>query len=128
MSDEKISWEEFLKLKNSPMPIYKMRVVSGSMEPIIEIGEYIVVERTEQVEVNDIVVFWQNGLLICHTLWHKNRVRVGGKMVMITRGYYSYGNDLSISTEQILGKVINFRLSRWDILKFRLKSRFKWLR
>jgi hypothetical protein len=119
---KKLSWEDFLKLKKHS-PLYKFTVVTGSMAPLIPVGGEIVVDTVTTPKLGDIVVFWQEGLLICHILWHKNArlTDARGVSVLSTRPLDSHHWDLSIRSEQMLGRVLNYQVPRWRLwlLKWR---------
>ena len=117
-----MSWEEFLQLKKHEA-IYKFNVVTGSMAPLIAVGDIVIVEITEKVELHDIVVFWQEGQLICHALWHRNQIiHDRGNPVWVTRALVGELWDLSIHPNQVLGKVVNHRLSWWWVLRLRWRD------
>lgn len=101
---------------------YQGRIVTGSMEPLIMVGDIIKVEavKLEQLEKFDIIVFYQNEKLICHFVWHKNRF--GNQDEVITKSFVG-GEDLPINKEFILGKVTNFKLSFFDKIKMTWKYR-----
>ena len=98
-----------------------MRVASGSMLPVIQVGEVIDVEPLGPDEVParfDILVFWNERLLICHYLWHVNQLRNPGEArTFITRSLGGH-EDLPFSESQVLGRVVSHRLSRF--WRFRL--------
>jgi signal peptidase I len=126
VSKDGLTREEFNKLKASGSPFYKFRVVTGSMAPLIPVGSLIVVDQTADIRLNDIIVFFQDNKLVCHIFWHQNRrATKGGKEVLVTRPLHGEATDLAIYREDILGKVQNFKLSFWTILRLRLRSRFK---
>lgn len=114
MKVEGLSWEDFLKLKNVDDPILRFNVVTSSMEPLIEVGEKIIIDKSAELKQHDIIVFWQNEKLICHVLWHFNqRLTLGGSPIWVTRALKGVQWDLSIRPEQVLGKVVNYQLSFW---------------
>lgn len=48
-----------------------LRVASDSMMPLLQIGQFIEVQKIEigHLEKFDIIIFFQDGRLICHFLW-----------------------------------------------------------
>ena len=97
------------------MPIFKGKIVSGSMEPVIKIGEEIlVVVKAKDIKKFDIIVFKQNNKLICHYLWSINKM-IDPKL-MQTRSLLG-GKDFPIREEDYIGKVVSHKLSVWRILK-----------
>ena len=124
VSVKELSWEDFLKLKNSSVPLHKLSVVTGSMDPLIPVGAMVVVDKAASYQVHDIIVFWQNKKLIVHILWNINKsVKVRDQEVLVTRALRSRMLDLSISRENILGKVINYKLSFWHLLRLYILKR-----
>jgi hypothetical protein len=123
MKVESLSWEEFQKLKTMNDPILRLNVVTSSMEPLIEVGEKIIIDKTAELKQHDIIVFWQNEKLICHVLWHFNqRLTLGGAPIWATRALKGVQWDLSIQPEHVLGKVINYQLSFWWKLRLRWRD------
>ncbi|MBT7608714.1 MAG: S24/S26 family peptidase [Bacteriovoracaceae bacterium] len=70
----KITKQEFhfiqQKLKNDK-DHYILRVVSDSMTPFIKVGEKVEIkyENVKNLKIFDTVVFWSNGILLCHFFW-----------------------------------------------------------
>ena len=114
-----ISWPDFLELKKCSNDFSTHTVVTGSMEPIIKIGDRIIVDlKNKNFQIHDIIVFWMNGILICHTLIHINQiVSDQDQRVFLTAPYYKMGVDLPIREDQILGIVMSHKLSWWSKLK-----------
>lgn len=113
MKSGEMSWEDFQRVKNGNT-LYKFTVVTGSMVPIIPVGGKVVVESHARPRWGDIVVFWQDGKLICHVLWHQNRVlQSQGEQIYVTRSLVGKNWDVSIRAGQLLGVVISHRLSLW---------------
>ena len=48
-------------------------VATGSMSPVIEIGDVVIVKITDQVDVNDIIVYQDGNDFITHKLIEKKR-------------------------------------------------------
>ena len=78
-------------------------VLTGSMEPEINSGELVVV-REGEYEVNDVITYETENLLVTHRIIEKNIVN--GKIEYICKGDANNENDLKISENQIQGKVI----------------------
>ena len=109
--------EAFESLKQQQW--FKGRIASDSMEPLIRVGEVIVVLVGEkQLKRFDIVVFWYEGKLMCHYLWQLNK-RVT-PLLMQTKSLQGR-RDLPIPPEDYLGKVISHRLKFWHKLKALLR-------
>ncbi|MBA2405171.1 MAG: S24 family peptidase [Bdellovibrionales bacterium] len=88
---------------------FKGRIVSGSMVPVINIGEEIMVEiKARDLKRFDIIVFWQDEMLICHYLWNMNRFI---KPILMQTRNISGGKDYPIKDEDYIGKVVSHKLS-----------------
>lgn len=126
VSLKEVSWEEFLRIKSFNTPLHKLSVVTASMEPLIPVGATVVVDKMQTYKTYDIIVFWQNKKLIVHVLWNINReIRYKGKEVLVTRSLNSRILDTSITPDNVLGKVVNYKLSFWDLLKLYFHKRSK---
>ena len=126
MSIKEIIWEDFVKLKKSDQPFHKLNVVTGSMDPLIPVGSTVVVDKQASYKINDIIVFWHNKILVVHVLWSINRsIKLKEQEVLVTRALHSKMLDASISRENILGKVVNYRLSFWDLFRLYVLKRAK---
>jgi hypothetical protein len=94
----------------------KCRVVSGSMEPVIAVGEAIEVERLPLNGVDglkrfDIVLYDTGEKLVCHYFWGCNRhPEADGSLLCLTRSLDESGEDLPVPTSSILGRVTSHRL------------------
>lgn len=114
-----ISREVFEKLKQQPF--FKGVVVTDSMTPVVKVGDKIVVEiNARELNRFDIIVFWKDGILVCHYLWAMNRVV---KPILLQTRSLPGGKDVPITFDDYLGKVVSHRLTTWDKLKifYRLK-------
>lgn len=112
-----ITRERFNEIKK--MSLFKSKVVTGSMVPVIQIGEEIVVEVGNfDIKRFDIVVIFSQDKLVCHYLWSMNE-RVLPKLLQ-TRNM-SGMKDYPVREEDYLGKVISHRLSLWQKIKFLFK-------
>lgn len=97
------------------VPLYKGKIVSNSMEPVIRVGEEVVVDvGAKDIQRFDIIVIYVEGKLICHYVWQVNRLvmpkliqtrNMGGKL------------DFPVSEADYLGKVLNFKLNWWHKLR-----------
>ena len=84
-----------------PMPfgIGAAVVLSGSMEPELSVGDLILVKETDEIEVNDIVVYQQMSSLIVH------RVIDVQDDVITTQGDANNVADEPVSVDTVKGKV-----------------------
>lgn len=76
-------------------------VLTGSMEPTIGVNDLIVVEKTNDYEVNDIVVYQIGNMLVVHRI-----IAIDGEMV-ITAGDNNDGEDTPINIKSINGEVVD---------------------
>ena len=74
-------------------------VQTGSMEPEISAGDWIVVKYDNNIELNDIVTFQNKGEFITH------RVIESYNGTYVTKGDANNAKDTPISKDQIIGKV-----------------------
>jgi len=86
-----------LKYTNN-IGIYK--VVTGSMEPNIHVGDYLLVKKCSKYKENDIITFKKDGYYITHRI-----VEIKEKTV-ITKGDANNINDDEINKSDIVGKYI----------------------
>lgn len=93
----------------------KVKVISGSMEPIIHVDEEITVAPiTGKLERFDIIVYKSERELVCHYVWHANRIaRQGDNDLVLTRGIRSRRDDYPIHRRDVLGRVISHKLGLW---------------
>lgn len=108
-----ISRETFDKLKELTM--FKSKVVSNSMEPVIKIGEEVVVDVGNlSIKRFDIIVIYLDGKLVCHYLWQMNRYL---KPILLQTRNMSGKLDFPVAVEDYFGKVLSHRLSLWQKIK-----------
>ena len=74
-------------------------VATGSMEPAISQNDIIVVEKTDDYEVGDIVTFEKDGNFITH------RIVLITEDLITTKGDANNTSDVSIKRDLIIGKV-----------------------
>lgn len=79
---------------------YIFNVTSGSMEKEINVGDYIIVKKTNDVKVNDIVTYQKDNYFITHRI-----IEINGDKV-VTKGDANNINDDEISKSDIIGKYI----------------------
>ena len=82
-------------------------IVSGSMEPTLQIGDLVIVKTTKQEEIrkNDIITFSQEGYSITHRI--VNIIQKDGKVYYQTKGDRNTANDEElVSYENIEGVYI----------------------
>ena len=90
-------------------PFFRGKIITGSMIPVINIGEEITVEvKAKNLKRFDIIVFMQDDVLVCHYLWNINRFIE--PLLLQTRNI-SGGRDYPIKEEDYIGKVVSHRMS-----------------
>ena len=90
-------------VKNSVTKIFGygfLVVVTGSMEPEIEEEELIIIKEFDNYDVGDIVTYETDGYLITHRIIQVTEDEI------ITKGDSNNEEDLKISENQIVGKVV----------------------
>lgn len=93
---------ETLTGNKMPMPFgYGVSVVlSGSMEPALQVNDLVIIRRTDTVEAGDIVVYQSEGLLVIH------RVISVTDEAVVTQGDANNVPDAPISSEAIKGVLV----------------------
>jgi hypothetical protein len=105
--------EQFEELQKHSL--YKGKVVTPSMVPVIPVGAQIVIDvGSKDLKRFDIIVIFIEGKLVCHYLWQMNKIVQ--PMLLQTRNM-SGGLDFPVGFHDYLGKVISHRLSLWQRLK-----------
>ncbi len=85
-------------------------VQTGSMEPAVSAGDWIIVKYEKNIELNDIVTFEHKGQFITH------RVIEAYNGTYVTKGDANSAKDTPISKDKIIGKVIKV-LPHFGILR-----------
>lgn len=75
-------------------------VATGSMSGTIEIGDLVIAKITDDVKENDIIVYEESNHYITHRLLE---IKNGQ---LITKGDANNSEDMPISMEKVLGKVV----------------------
>lgn len=105
------------------MTIFRYRVVTDSMAPLIPVGAELILEPvSDDTVLNrfDIIVFSQNNQLICHYIWHVNQHFDKG--LVITRALKDGREDLPFNRNMIKGRVTNFQMGLFQRLKLTLSQ------
>jgi signal peptidase I len=109
----KITREQFAELKT--LPLLKSKVITGSMAPLIEVGDKIVIDiGNKDIKRFDIVVIYFEEKLICHYLWSKNQIV--SPVLLQTRNLKGHF-DYPVSFDNYLGKVISHKIGFWRKLR-----------
>lgn len=75
-------------------------VLSGSMEPSISVGDEVIVKITDDVEINDVITFREDGAFVTHRLLDYQDGRY------ITKGDNNDSNDEPVYKGNVIGKVV----------------------
>lgn len=118
-----ISPSDFERLKNHLVAQRSVNIelVSNSMSPVMPTGTRAVVEPAtfDQIRPMDFVVFFSEGILICHAAWEEGFFKAAdGQRTLITRGLANPFFDEPVKESQILGRVTSHSITR---------TRFYWL-
>ena len=100
-----LSKDEFqiVKLKLKRDKKTSVKIVSGSMIPLIQIDEKVVVQEKESYDLFDVVIYHcVDGRLICHYIWGESSLNKGHYLLRSLQGG---GLDHPVSHKQILGHV-----------------------
>ncbi len=79
---------------------YIFKVATGSMYPTLKIDDLVLVKKTDNYKVNDIVTYYEGTKFVTHRL-----ISINGD-VYITKGDHNNVEDDPIKKEEIFGKVI----------------------
>ena len=93
---------EFIN-RGKPVPIfdhYLFVVMSGSMQNTLYVGDHIIVKKTDNYKVNDIITYKLDDKYITHRI-----VNIDGDKVT-TKGDANVTNDKPIDKKDIVGKFI----------------------
>ena len=94
-------------------------IVSGSMEPNIKIGDYVIVSVNGGYDVGDVVMFKRGNSYIAH------RVIEVFDDGIITKGDANNTEDNKISKDYVVGPVVKFIKGLGNFLAF--LSKYKYL-
>ncbi|MES2855347.1 MAG: hypothetical protein V4692_05770, partial [Bdellovibrionota bacterium] len=85
-----------------------IQLMSNSMAPILPTGAiaFIAPAKFDELSMRDIVVFWSDGILICHCFWELSKFpAANGERTIVTRGLSSVGFDYPVRESEFLGRV-----------------------
>jgi len=86
-------------------PIYPSVIATGSMEPMIKPGDVILIKKTDDVKLNDVVQFKRDDILIAHRII--DIVEDDKGKSYRTKGDNNSAPDFElVKGEQIKGKVV----------------------
>jgi hypothetical protein len=115
-----LSWEHFCLFKAflREKGLVQLKISGVSMLPLLKDEEVIEVHPLSDLSVLkkfDVIVFWQENLLICHYFWRKNSYfYTDDNHIFLTRPLNPLNAyDIPIKDEQILGVVKNVKMNCW---------------
>lgn len=85
-------------------------ITTGSMAGELEIGDWIIVKKENNVELGDVVTFQEDNNFITHRVIEKYNNK------FITRGDFNNKSDEAITDEKIIGTVI-LKVPKFGIIK-----------
>lgn len=78
-----------------------LKVVSGSMEPYISVGDYVIIKQSEDYKIGDVVAYTDSsGSLVTHRI-----VEINGSEIK-TKGDANNTDDKTFDKENIHGKMV----------------------
>lgn len=94
-----------IKIQNNLVMVFgysKLKVISGSMEPTIKVGDLILIKQYDNYEIGDIITFKEENGFITHRIIDKNNEGY------VTKGDFNNKEDDNIvSSNNIIGKVVH---------------------
>ncbi len=85
-------------------------IVSGSMEPTLNVKDLIIVKKVDNIKKDDIITYIDNKDFITH------RVIKIEENTLITKGDSNNSNDVKIDKDKVIGKVI-FRIPKGGLVR-----------
>lgn len=116
---QKIIWKDRIP---SILGFQNYIVLSGSMEPTLNIGDIVFIKKTDEINEEDIISFKVNNSIVTHRVISiiKNE---DNKIQYITKGDNNNGaDDESIFKEDILGKYV-FKIGKLGNIILFLKTK-----
>lgn len=90
-----------VRVKNIEVFGYNFFIVkTGSMEPNISVGEFIIVKKQKEYKKNEIITYKEDEVFITHRIIEKDG------NTYITKGDSNNEKDLEIKKENVIGKIV----------------------
>lgn len=105
-----ISIKVLHKNSNNIFGITVFEIISGSMEPTINVKDLIIVSETDKIKENDIITYRDNDDFITHRV-----IKIEGD-VITTKGDSNNSTDNKIKKDEIIGKVL-FTIPKGGIIR-----------
>ena len=106
-------------------------IVSPSMEPTIPVQDAILIKRTDDLKIGDIYTYYYTnpkypGKMITHRIVGTN-LNEKGEKVYVFKGDNNYSSDeLTVSLDQIYGKVI-MKIPKIGYIQYFLSQAYGWI-
>lgn len=99
----------------------RVRIITGSMTPVIQIGQEVEVKPVQFEELRrfmPIVFHYNDQYLYCHFVWHLNSIdNDRGERVVLTRGIPRLKSkediDMPVAESKILGQAVGIKIPWW---------------
>lgn len=102
-------------------------ILSGSMEPTLNIGDVIFIKETEKIEENDIVSFNENGNVITHRvveIIEQDELDIqNGKELYKTKGDANESEDQNLVAKEDIEGVYCFKIPKIGVIITFLQSK-----
>lgn len=96
------------------------RVGSGSMNPVLKVGDYILIGKSNKYKIGDIITYKNKSSYITHRI-----VYIDGKKI-VTKGDSNNINDEFINKKNIVGKLL-LKLRIITFISFLLSIPYTWI-
>ena len=93
-------------------------VLTGSMEPEIEMGSFIIIKKCNNYNIGDIVTYLEDDYFITHRIVEKDKEK------LITKGDNNNEKDIEITNNKISGKVVFSSIIIGNFIRIYLKYIF----
>ena len=78
-----------------------LKVVSGSMQPKIKVGDVVIIKNSNNYNINDIITFKDDGSYITHRI-----IKIDNGKITTKGDFNNKKDDKIIKTKDVVGKVI----------------------
>lgn len=121
----KVSFVDFVYLKENLKLNTKTKILSSSMEPFIYKDEIVEVSPApvETIKVGDAIVFWADDILVCHFV--TKIITEDNNIKFITKGLSNKHFDRPVLKKFYLGKLTSPKISQFKKILFRFLLSFK---
>ena len=78
-----------------------LKVVSGSMQPKIKVGDVVIIKNSNNYNINDVITFKDEGSYITHRI-----IKIDNGKITTKGDFNNKKDDKIIKTKDVVGKVI----------------------